>query len=164
MRGGFPNLERIGKKRYREYTEEGLKVGDKTPLRNLQGQVILGGEGFIGRIKEMLKGRRLSEEIVERKRLTEHTSPREVVGVVSEASGINQVEILDRRGKTNMARKVAIYLCQRYTGLSNEAIGEIFGGIHYSGVSKVAARVKEEILKDNELSELMDRLNSHFKA
>jgi putative transposase len=160
----FGNNRKRAQKRYREYTEEGLKVKDKTPLRDLQGQVILGGEGFIGRVKEMLKGRRLSEEIVERKRLMEYPSPREVVGVVSEAFGINREEILDRRGRTNMARKAAIYLCQRYTGLSNEVIGAMFGGIHYSGVSKVAARIREEILKDKELSKLMDNLNSHFKA
>ena len=152
------------KRRYRKYTEEGLKEKEETPLRDLLGQVILGGEGFSGRIKGMLKGRRLSEGIVEGKRLMEHPSPMEVVGVASEAFGINQEEILNRRGRANTARKVAIYLCQRYTGLSNEGIGKMFGGIHYSTVSKVTARVREQMLRDRELSKLMDQLNSHFKA
>lgn len=71
---------------------------------------------------------------------------------------------MDRGGRENTARNVAIYLCQRYTGLSNKAIGGMFGGINYSTVSKVAARIKEEKLKDKGLSELMDSFNSHFKA
>ena len=160
----FGKNKKRAKRRYREYTEEGLKAKEKTPLRNLHGQVILGGEGFIGRIKGMLRGTRIPQEIVERKRLMEHPSPMEVVGVVAEAFGINQKELLNRGNRAHMARKVAIYLCQRYTGLSNEAIGIVFGGVHYSTVSKVAARLREEMLKNRELSILLDHLNSHFKA
>lgn len=52
-------------------------------------------------------------------------------------------------------RRVAIYLCQRYTGLSNEVIGGLLGGVHYSTVSCLAARVREEVLKDKELSKLV---------
>lgn len=152
------------RRRYREYTEEGVRVDTRTPLSNLHGQILLGGEGFIGQIKGMLKGKRLSQEIVDRKRWMEHPSPIEVVRVISDAFGINQEEILDRKRRTNIARKVAIYFCQRYTGLSNEAIGELFGGIHYSAVSKVTARIRGEVDKDKELSKLMNRLNSHFKA
>ena len=160
----FGKAKKRAKSRYREYTEEGLKVKEETPLRNLYGQVILGGEGFIGRIKEKLKGERLSEGIVERKRLMDHPSLMEVVGMVSEAFGIKQGEILERRGRVNIARRVAIYLCQRYTGFSNEVIGRLFGGVHYSVVSKAAGRVREEMLKDKELSKLVSRLDSHFKA
>jgi hypothetical protein len=46
----------------------------------------------------------------------------------------------------------------------DEAIGGLFGGIHYSSVSKVASRVREGMFKDKELSNLMDPLNSNFKA
>jgi chromosomal replication initiation ATPase DnaA len=52
----------------------------------------------------------------------------------------------------------------RYTGLSNRAIGELFGGIHDSTVSKVTARLRAEMVKDKELSKLTNRLYSHFKA
>jgi putative transposase len=160
----FDKDKNVAGKKYREYTEEGLKVSEETPFKNLYGQVIIGGEGFIRKIKGMLKGKRLSQGIVERKRWMEHSSAMEVVDVVSQAFGINQEAILGRGGRANTARKVAIYFCQRYAGLGNEAIGELFGGIHYSTVSKVAARVKEERNKNKELSKLMDQLNSHFKA
>jgi chromosomal replication initiation ATPase DnaA len=51
-----------------------------------------------------------------------------------------------------------------HTGFSNEVIGRLFGGVHYSVVSKAADRVREEMLKDKELSKLVSRLDSHFKA
>jgi|GEM_PF-2600662 len=40
----------------------------------------------------------------------------------------------------------------------------LFGGIHYSTVSKVSAWLRAEMVKDKELSKLMNRLDSHFKA
>lgn len=150
--------------RYQGYTEEVLKAKEDPPLKNLYGQVVLGGEEFIGKIKGMLKGRRLPQEIVERKRFVESPSPMEVVGVVSEVFRVNPEEILDRRKSRHRARKVAIYFCQRYTGFSNEAIGKLFGGIHYSAVSKVTTRMREEMFKDKKLSEVVDRVFSHFKA
>jgi chromosomal replication initiation ATPase DnaA len=34
---------------------------------------------------------------------------------------------------------MTIYLIKRYSGLGNQEIGELFGGKHYSAVSKSAA-------------------------
>jgi len=68
-------------------------------VRNLQGQGILGGQGFIERIKGMLKGKRLSEGIVGRKRLFGHPTPEEVVSVVSKAFGVKEGKIWERGGE-----------------------------------------------------------------
>jgi chromosomal replication initiation ATPase DnaA len=48
--------------------------------------------------------------------------------------------------------------------VSNEEVGGVFGGIHYSAVSKASARVREEMHRDRELSELVGKLDSQFKA
>ncbi len=160
----FGKEKKRARERYREYVEEGLRVKEPSPLGDLYGQVLLGGKGFIERIKGMLKGRRLSEGIIERKRLLGYPTPEEVVGVVSETFGVNEEEIWERGGRADTARRVAIYCCHRYTGLSNGAIGELFGGIHYSTVSKVTARLRVEMVRDKELSKLMNRIHSHFKA
>jgi chromosomal replication initiation ATPase DnaA len=55
-------------------------------------------------------------------------------------------------------------MAQRYTGLSNREIGERFGGIEASGVSKAASRAKEENVSDKRLSKLVKELDSSFKA
>ena len=59
---------------------------------------------------------------------------------------------------------MALYLAQRYSGLSNEEIGVQFSGIHYSAVSKAAARVKKEMASDKDLLKLVNELISRFKA
>ena len=61
-------------------------------------------------------------------------------------------------------RKEALYLAQRYKGQSNKAIGDLFGGIHYSAVSKASGRLREEMIFDQRLSKLVDALDSHFKT
>ena len=44
----FGKDKKRAKRQYREYAEEGLKAKENTPLRDLHGQVVLGGEEFIG--------------------------------------------------------------------------------------------------------------------
>ena len=41
-------------------------------------------------------------------------------------------------------------------------IGEVFWGIHDSTVSQVTAMLREEMVKDEELLKLTNRLHSHF--
>jgi chromosomal replication initiation ATPase DnaA len=59
---------------------------------------------------------------------------------------------------------VALYLAQRYTGLSNKAIGERFGGVHYSAVSKASGKLRREMICDQRLSKLVSELDSRFKT
>ena len=49
------------------------------------------------------------------------------------------------------AKKVAIYLVKRYSGLTNQEIGKLFGGVHYSAVSKSSASLEREIAEDSNL-------------
>jgi len=156
---------RLGARRkYREYTEEALKKKVENPLKSLHSQVILGGEEFVKRIRGMVTGKGLSHEIIERKRLLEHPQIDEVVEAVAKAFKIDERVILAKGGRENAARRVALYLAQRYTGLSNEVIGDFFGGIHYSAVSQASGRLREEMISDQRLSKLVNELDSHFKT
>ena len=112
----------------------------------------------------MLTGRALSDEIVERKRLTEYPLLDEVVKVVVKAFKIKEEVIRGRGGGANTARRVALSLAQRYTGLSNKAIGDLFGGIHYSAVSKASGKLRGEMMSDQRLSKLVSELDSRFKT
>ena len=58
--------------KYKSYVEEGLRKETENPLKNVYAKVVLGGDEFIERIKGDFKGKRLSAEIVERKRLLDH--------------------------------------------------------------------------------------------
>lgn len=152
------------KKKYREYTEEALKLKVESPLKRLHGEVLLGGEGFISKIKGMLKGRSLAQEIVERNRLMEHPSLDGVLKLTAKVFKIDEDTIRDKGRRANTARKVALYFAKRYTGLSNEAIARSFGRIHYSAVSKASSKLREEMSSDKKLLKLVEELDSHFKT
>ena len=164
-------LSKFGQKRkraeqkYREYTEQSLIVKIESPLKDLLGQVVLGGDEFKEKIIEYLEGKQISQEIVERKRFEKRALPDDIVKEVAKKFDMEEKEVRSRGGKGNIARSVAIYIMQRYTGKSNEEIGKIFEGIHYSAVSKASARLKEKMASDKKLSKLVNEVtNSHIKT
>jgi len=151
-------------KKYKGYVAEGVLGLGESPWKALFAQVVLGGEKFKDRIMGMLKGKKLGSEIVARKKLTTYPRLEEIVRRVSEAFGVKKEGILLGGKRLNPARNVALYLAQRYTGLGNEEVGRLFGGLHYSAVSKAAARMKEAAVTDRELGNIVRSLDSHFKA
>ena len=87
-----------------------------------------------------------------------------VIKKVAETFGAEEVAIKEKGRKDNIARKVALYFIHRYSGLSNTEIGKIFGGIHFSTISKASFRLKEEMAEDKGLARLVRELDSSFKA
>jgi len=55
----------------------------------------------------------------------------------------------------------AVY--HRYGGLGNTEVGKIFGGIHYSAVSRASERLREETASDKKLVNLSNEGISQFK-
>lgn len=151
-------------KKYKGYVAEAVLELGESPWKALFAQLVLGGEKFKDRIMGMLKAKKLGPEVVARKKLTKYPTLEEIVGEVSEALGVKKEGILSGGKRLNPARNVALYLAQRYTGLGNEEIGRLFGGLHYSAVSKAAARVRGAVATDRELGRIVSRLDSHFKA
>ena len=152
------------RRKYREYIEEALTQKVESPMRDLQSQVILGREEFIDKIKGMFKGKPISQEIIERKRLVECPTVEEVIREVAKVFGVEEGIIRGKGSRANTARKVALYFVQRFTGLGNEKVGESFGGTHYSAVSKASARLRGEMVSDKRLLKIVNELDSHFKA
>ncbi|MEW6162909.1 MAG: transposase [Nitrospirota bacterium] len=159
----FGRDKSMARRNYKEYVEEGLEGKIETPLKDLYAQVILGGKEFRENVRNMLKGQKLSDEIIEKKRFTEKRAPEEIIKEVAKTFGIKEGEVLNR-GKNEEGRKIAIYLIQRYSGLSNKKIGEIFGGIHYSSISKISMRLKEQMARDKNLHRLVKRVESNVKT
>jgi REP element-mobilizing transposase RayT len=160
----FSHNPHMARKKYWEYTEEGLKGKAENPLKGLHGQVVLGGNEFIQKIKGMFRGKPFSREIIERKRFTDTPLPDDVIKVVAKTCRVKEEAMKGKGRKENTARKIAIYLVQRHTGLSNDEIGKLFGGIHYSAVSKACARLKEEMTHNRKLSKLVEELESNVKT
>ncbi len=158
----------ISRQNYRDFVIKGLRQPKKNPFAELYGQVILGSKEFIEKIKESIKDTELDKEIVERKRLTGYVAPEEIFSAVSNFFKTNiealQNQVQNQAGRNNTAKKVAIYLMKRYSGLSNTEIGQIFGGLHYSTISKSSKRLEVEMENDEHLLKLIRDLRSTVKT
>jgi len=53
-------------------------------------------------------------------------------------------------------------LFERLNESRDRPIGKLFGGIHFSAISKASDRIKKEITADKKLSKLVNELNSYF--
>ncbi len=160
----FSNDIKKAMRSYKIFVEEVLTKEIPTPLEDIHGQIVLGGEKFIDKVKKMLTGKELSSDITERKRFQMQPDPDKIIKEVAGAFGVDEEMIKGKGQRSNMARKAAIYFVQRYAGLTNEEIGEIFGGIHYSAVSKASGRIKQEMADNKKISKLIRVLDSNFKA
>jgi hypothetical protein len=66
----------------------------------------------------------------------------ELLDLVSEHTGLRPEEILRGKFQRVLARKAALYLARRFTGLTLREIGEAFG-VDYTTVHMAARRVEE---------------------
>ena len=151
------------RRRYREYVGAGLEM-EGSPLSKVFGQVILGGEDFVETVKDLAKRKVWSREIVERKKLQEGISLEKVSQIVKDAFGVRYDHILGRGKRENLPRKAALYLAKRLTEKGNQEIGEFFGGIRASAVSKAAARFEKEIARNQDLRSRMESIKSYVKT
>jgi REP-associated tyrosine transposase len=82
-----------------------------------------------------------------------------IQSAVCSGYGIDRNELLSsRRGMSNDARNVAIYLARRHSGQTLATIGDAFGLDHYSSVSSVVSRMKQRIANDRSLRRKVEKI------
>jgi len=153
-----------GRHKYRAFVIKGLQQPKQNPFAELYGQVILGSKEFIEKIKESVRESELDKEIVERKRLTDYVAPEEILAVVTKYFQTSMKVLRNQKSRNNTAKKVAIYLIKRYSGLNNNEIGKLFGGVHYSAISKTSTRLEVEMENDEKLYKLVKDVMSNVKT
>ncbi len=160
----FGRNKEDARKEYWKFLHEEMLEEVESPLNKLYGQIILGTTEFIEKTKNFLTAESISREIVERKRLKDYPKPEDVIKAVSSVFCVSEESLKRKCSRDNRARKVAIYLIKRYSGLGNQEIGDWFGGMHYSSVSKLSSRLEETMASDENLSELVKEVMSNVKT
>lgn len=111
---------------------------------------ILGSEEFVSRVKASFQNLRSHREVPASRLLAPGLQA--IQSAVCAGYGIDPSELLSsRRGMSNDARNVAIYLARRHSGQTLATIGDAFGLEHYSSVSSVVTRMKQRIANDRRL-------------
>ena len=149
----------IARKRYRQYVHSEV---EGSLFRDVYGSMILGTEGFIVKVKQGMTIKP-DNEVTGHRMMRDHLNPTDIIRAVAHAMGAEEAEV-KQRGWGNTARNMAIYLIKKHTLLENRDIGELFGGVHYSTVSKTCSRFEDLISRDKKLARTAREVLSNAKT
>jgi hypothetical protein len=123
---------------------------------------LLGSKEFIDRLKAKFRNLRDHPEIPESKMLSPGIDS--IKTAVCAAYKIDGSDLLSsRRGTTNEARNVAIYLCRRVSGQTLARIGKEFHLENYGSVSSVVSRMKRILMHDGRLRKRVQRVERQLR-
>src|ERR1700736_6258169 len=134
-----------GRKRrpwYRRYVEEGLLREIDEPWTLIQWQTAMGKETFARKLQEKLSARRSARrETTALRQGARARDPISILQAVARHYKVSVAKLRERRGYGLEARNVAIWLVWENCGMSQQEVGEFFGGLHYSAVAQRLRRL-----------------------
>jgi len=135
--------------RYREFVAFALLEKPRNPFEKVYGGAILGGKVFIKEVLQKLNAQSLwSRETSHRRALTSATSDiDEIIELLSIHFRVPKEKVVT----SSPYKGYAVYLARKHTPFTNSEIGEYFGGITYSAVTKIGTRLKERMKDDGKL-------------
>jgi len=155
---GMSGEEKVSRRKYKKYVDKDKESKEAKLSDKLHGRIILGTDEFIGKVKKLI-GKGLNDGVHYRKRLSAETEPETIIKICCETFKISRDELF----KKGPQRNAAIYLMKRYSGLGNREIGKLFGGMHFTAISKTCSRFEERLAGDPELSKMLTEIMSRFK-
>jgi putative transposase len=140
-------LEYVGgsRKRYGEFIEEGLRRGYATPWEELEGQVVLGGEGFWERLKGKWEKRGVNTKEQPSLRSLERIELQEILRKGAKYFQIGANELTGKRTGHRDKRAMVMECMYRHGGVSQAEIGRYMGGMDYTAVSHERRRIRRKI-------------------
>jgi putative transposase len=150
--GYFGKRVSTAAKKYQEFVNALAHQEYDSPLDEVVSSTLLGSADFIAFIKDnFLSAQKPDKELPALKELVKKASMQDI---------FEEVEGVFTEDKA-MARKVKMYLCQRYTGTRLKKIGLHFG-IGESGVSQACRRVAQNIEKDKKLKKRIAKIEKQI--
>jgi len=158
-------LEQIGhsRKKYRDFIIDGITSGYATPWDSVEGQVVLGEEKFIERIKEELEENGSHREQPGVRRL-KAKAPAGVIQAVARYFGVEQKRITGKRTGLRDERAVAMELMHRNGGIGQMEIGRLIGGLDYTAVSRERKRLREKMEDDATLRRAVAEIETQLMS
>ena len=139
-------LGQIGESRakYRQFVVEGMRRGYTTPWEDVTGQVILGEQDFVEKVKHRL-GKPGSKREQPSVRQLEAKAPEAVYKAVVRYFGMVEKRLTGKRSGFRDERAIAMEMIYRYSGVSQAEIGKMFGGLDYTAVSRERTRLRQRL-------------------
>ncbi len=149
-------LKRVGldSQGYQGYVEQEIREGHvESPWERLQGQVLLGGEAFVERLRRRLKGDRREQPSL--RSLEPGAEWEQIVGVVEGVKQERWGQFRDRHG--DWGRDLALWLAWKQGHFTLRQLGVKVGGIDYTSVSSALQRFNDRCRHDRKLAALRQR-------
>lgn len=143
---------------YRRFVEAGLSKPTVSPLASAVGGVFLGGTEWVEQMRRQLAEQPLAPGVPKQRYLAWRPKAEDVVAMVSEVFGVEEVALQESRLHGNDARQAAVYLTRELTDEQLAAIGKQFGGITAAAVSKMLTRAEERRTVDGRWDRLLQKL------
>ncbi len=142
-----------GRRVYKQFLMDGLKEGLVDVFRDVKYQAILGDDDFVSRMKgEFVRPGSLCEQPNYRSLVQRPLDPKDVLSVVAVLTGIPREQFSLRRAN-DVARGIAAELLYRYSQLTQREIGQMLGGISYTGVSMLRKRLQNLMSQDRSIQD-----------
>ncbi len=143
---------------YRAFVEQGLTEEIKNPFSKVYGGMILGTKQFIqDSLKKLAPETLHKKDVSARRQLHASLSLEEVVHLICSMLHISAKEI---HGKHNRIRSFVITILKKQTSYTNSEIGQFFGELSYSAVSKIVERFEGELNADKELRKKYEKIKT----
>ena len=124
--------------------------------------VIYGSDGFKEKVKKLFSKQEVESEIPENKVLVYETE--QIIRIVCKFYEIGKAELfITRRGFTNEARSMAVFLIRRLRGETLDCIANYFKIKKYSSVSSIVTRFQQSLDKDQKLRKKRDDILTMLK-
>ena len=154
--GMFSQKRGVGIKRYKEFVERAIGRADENPLKEIYGGSILGGKLFVkkalGRLKE---GITQKSEVSQRRELDAAFGVERILDTVASHFKVSPEDVLEDKKEI---RNITIYLIKKWTSMTNTQLGDMFGGLSYSAVSKANERFSEKVKKSRILKNNVNKI------
>jgi hypothetical protein len=138
-----------GRRKYRQFVEEGLRKQIRDPLKGVIAGIALGGETFWEEVRNRVQGlQHNGDEVPAIRGVHRKTDVRVIVERVASFYGIPVDRITQREYPPHRGSQLAMYLTRKKTDLSLNEIAAIFGKRHYTAVSVAFRRVEAKRRRD----------------
>ena len=131
---------RLGK--YRRWVEEGLIGEIEDPFEAVKWQQVLGGEGFLRKLKDQWNQRVERPKNFGQKKNWSAVGAEQILERVSEHFQSEFERLKEGSIRNNLARRCAITLCWDYAGLSQDEIAALFRMPSSNSVAQTIRRTK----------------------
>ncbi len=148
-------------KQYRKFVEDAKDYSD--PFKNVYAGFILGGVKFIKDKLHQLKDEVESKDFAHKRAVRSLIDPDDILKTVAVFFKIDKEKMRTSIRRPMTAKKAAIYLLRKKTGLTNTQIGAMFN-MTSAAASMAAANFAKEINGDKKLKVAMDKVDCSFRV